>query len=60
MSWVLYLFGGGSVFFLGIGFVLVSLGLFAACKKRWARVASTLLAIAGLLLSALSATPIPY
>jgi acyl-CoA thioesterase-1 len=60
MSWVLYLFGGGGAFFLGVGSVLASVGVFALPRGRWARTAASLLIVVGLLLVALSSTPLPY
>ena len=60
MSWVLYLFGGGAAFFLGVVAVLASVGLFACERGRWMRAGASLLAVSGLLIITLSAAPLPY
>jgi acyl-CoA thioesterase-1 len=60
MRWVIYLFGSGVVFFLGIGFILAGLATFTCCRRqRWKPIAS-LCVVAGLLLVGSSATPLPY
>jgi acyl-CoA thioesterase-1 len=60
MSWVIYFFGSGAAFFSGILLVLAAaLGL-AACRHRWLVRIAVLLALLGLILVALSATPLPY
>lgn len=59
-AWVIYLFGSGAAFFAGIGLVALSLLGFSITYRHWIHVISTLVAIAGLLLIALSATPLPY
>ena len=60
MDLVVYLFGSGTVFFIGVGFVLVALVIFALVKRRWLTIFATVVAVVGLLLIALSATPLPY
>jgi acyl-CoA thioesterase I len=57
---VIYLFGSGAVFFIGIGLVLAALAGFTLVRRPWLKVVTTLLAVVGLLLIALSATPLPY
>jgi acyl-CoA thioesterase-1 len=60
MSWVIYLFGSGLVFFLGVGFVVAGLATFSCCRRQHWRVLASLCAVLGLLLVGLSATPLPY
>jgi acyl-CoA thioesterase-1 len=60
MNWIIYLFGSGAVFFLGIGFIWAGLGVFAVCRRSGWQTLATLVAVTGLLLIALSATPLPY
>lgn len=60
MNWIVYLFGSGLVFFIGIGFVLISIVGFSCLQKHWLRATATLLALFGLILIGLSATPLPY
>jgi acyl-CoA thioesterase-1 len=60
MDWVVYLFGSGAVFFIGIGLVLAALAAFIFFRRPWLMVIMTLLVVVGLLLIALSATPLPY
>ncbi len=58
MHWVVYIFGSGLAFFVGVGFVLIALGVsfgrWRGCPK-----VSTIFAILGLLLAILSGTPLP-
>lgn len=60
MTWVIYVFGSGAAFFLGVGLILVALTGFVASGRRWARTLATLAAVLGCLLVTLSATPLPY
>ncbi|HEY1376295.1 MAG TPA: GDSL-type esterase/lipase family protein [Gemmataceae bacterium] len=60
MDWVVYLFGSGAVFFIGIGLILAAAAVFALRPRQWVKVVITLLAVVGLLLIAASATPLPY
>jgi len=60
MSWVIYLFGSGDVFFLGIGLILAGLATLAYCLRQWLRSVASLFVVLGLLLVGLSATPLPY
>ncbi len=60
MRWVIYLFGSGVVFFLGVGFVLTALALFSCCRRQLWKVLASLFVVIGLLLVGLSATPLPY
>jgi acyl-CoA thioesterase-1 len=57
---VVYLFGSGAAFFLGIGCVFIALAIVACSARRWPRMVSTLLAVLGLLLIGLSSVPLPY
>ena len=60
MDWVLYLFGSGAVFFIGVGLLLGGQAIFTFTMRSWLQAIATLAAIAGLLLVAASATPLPY
>jgi len=60
MEWIIYLFGSGAVFFLGIASIWAGLVIFALFGRRGWHAFATLVAITGLLLVALSATPLPY
>jgi acyl-CoA thioesterase-1 len=60
MRWVIYLFGSGVVFFLGIGLILAALATFSRCQRRPWRTLASLGVVAGLLLVGLSAIPLPY
>ncbi|MBN9522555.1 hypothetical protein J0H58_29215 [bacterium] len=57
MNAVLYLFGGGGAFFVGVALVLAGIAIFAVQRSR---VVATLLAVVGLILIAFSAIPLPY
>jgi acyl-CoA thioesterase-1 len=60
VDWLIFLFGSGVVFFIGVGFILAGVTLFAFLQHAWLSVPATLLAVIGLLLITLSATPLPY
>jgi hypothetical protein len=60
MNWIIYVFGSGAAFFLGMALLFISLAVFTASSRRWIRLGASLLAIIGCLLVALSATPLPY
>jgi acyl-CoA thioesterase-1 len=60
MDWVIFLFGSGAAYFLGIAAVLASVAGFAFVRRGWAVVISTLIAVVGLILIAVSSTPLPY
>jgi acyl-CoA thioesterase-1 len=60
MRWVIYLFGSGLVFFLGVGFILVGLVTFIHCRRQPLKALASLCVILGLLLVGASATPLPY
>jgi acyl-CoA thioesterase-1 len=60
MNGVIYFFGGGEAFFAGVGLVLVSAAVQTLYHRKWVTSASTLVAFLGLILIALSATPLPY
>lgn len=60
MSWVIFFFGSGLAFFAGIALVLGALAAFSLTKKRWLHSLALLGALTGLILIALSATPLPY
>jgi acyl-CoA thioesterase I len=60
MSWVIYLFGSGAAFFVGVGLVLASVGLTALPRRKWSDRIVTIFALVGMILIAISATPLPY
>jgi hypothetical protein len=37
MEWVIYLFGSGAIFFIGIGLVLIALLIFVFFQRRFLR-----------------------
>jgi acyl-CoA thioesterase-1 len=60
MDWFIFLCASGLAYFLGIGAVLLSVALFSFFGRAWAAVISTLIALAGVIFIAISATPAPY
>jgi acyl-CoA thioesterase-1 len=60
VDWVIYLFGSGAVFFIGIGFVLGGVVLFTLFQRQWLKIIASLFTVLGLLLIAVSAAPLPY
>ncbi len=60
MTWLIYFFGSGAAFFAGVGLVLVAAAVFSICQHKWATRTATLSALTGLIVIALSATPLPY
>ena len=60
MNWTIYLFGRGIAFFAGIGFILAGLIALVVAERRLLRMFATLLALAGVIVITLSATPLPY
>ncbi len=60
MNLTVYLFAGGAVFFIGIGFIFIGLLTFAIVERRWLTIVATLSSVVGLLLIGLSSTPLPY
>jgi acyl-CoA thioesterase-1 len=58
MNWVIYFFGSGTAFFGGV--IVLLAGVALASRGRWGRLASAPLALIGLTLIGLSATPLPY
>jgi acyl-CoA thioesterase-1 len=60
MAWVIYLFGSGIAFFAGVGLVLAGVVLVSFRRRKWSVSIATLAALLGLILVAVSATPLPY
>jgi acyl-CoA thioesterase-1 len=60
MDWVIYLFGSGIVFFVGVAMILGAVPVFFNCERPWLRAGASLLVVCGMLLIAFSATPLPY
>ena len=60
MAYVINFFGGGYALFVGVSGVLAGLAIFALFASSWRKPAGSALAGLGLLLIALSATPLPY
>lgn len=60
MRWVIYFFGSGIVFFLGVCLVLAAVLLAWTRRPRWLARSVVLFALLGAILIALSATPLPY
>jgi acyl-CoA thioesterase-1 len=59
MEWVIYLFGSGLVFFLGVGLLVLAAAAFTFLACGWSRILATVITLTGLVLIALSATPLP-
>ncbi|MFO0968260.1 MAG: GDSL-type esterase/lipase family protein [Gemmataceae bacterium] len=60
MNTVIYFFGSGLAFLVGLGLLLLAIGLLIGVKRNWLRSLASLLSILGAILVALSATPLPY
>jgi acyl-CoA thioesterase-1 len=60
MPWFVYPFGSGAAFFLGVGFMAISLLVFVYFQRRWVKVLATWIAIVGLVFISASSTPLPY
>ncbi|HEV3415188.1 MAG TPA: GDSL-type esterase/lipase family protein [Pirellulales bacterium] len=60
MSWVVYLFGSGTAFFLGIGLLLISLAAFCCCQRPVPKIICSISSVVGCLFIVVSATPLPY
>jgi len=60
MNEIIYFFGSEAAFFVGVGLVLTGVTLLSFYHRRWSTVASTLLALIGLILITLSGVPLPY
>lgn len=60
MRWVVYFFGSGLAFFIGVLFVWSGICLMACGRRRWQRGLATVTSLLGVMLFVLSATPIPY
>src|SRR5262249_31790532 len=60
MNHVIYFFGSGAAFFFGVGCIFGALALQALRRGKWPLRAGTLLAVVGVILIALSATPLLY
>ena len=56
---LVYVFGSGAAFFLGIACIFVALVILALSGGRRPRIVSTLLAAVGLIVIALSSVPLP-
>jgi acyl-CoA thioesterase I len=60
MSWVLYLFGSGLAFYLGLAMVLAAVSLFCRSVGGWRASALASLARLGMFIVVLSAVPLSY
>lgn len=60
MSWLVYVFGSGLVFFLGCIFVLLAQAGFLLANRGWRASVLSILALVGLIVVGLSATPLSY
>jgi acyl-CoA thioesterase-1 len=60
MDGIIYIFGSGAAFFLGTALVLIAVGCMVHTRTGWLSIVSTVCALAGLILVAASATPLPY
>jgi acyl-CoA thioesterase-1 len=60
MNWVIFLFGSGYAFFVGIGLILTGVVGFTPCKRRWLRPLSSVASVLGCIFVTISATPLSY
>src|SRR5229473_4046024 len=60
MNWVIYFFGSEDAFFVGVGLVFAAAAFLSFYRRKWSTSASTLVAVIGLILIALSAAALPY
>ena len=60
MNHVVHFFGTGIAFFVGVGFIVLGLAIFAILAAGWRKPLGSLFAAVGLMILALSATPLPY
>jgi acyl-CoA thioesterase-1 len=60
MNTLIYFFGSGLAFFTGVAMILVGVSLVSLVRQNWSSRLATLLALFGLGLVAISATPLPY
>lgn len=60
MNGLIYFFGSGAAFFGGVALVLAGVALVTFGSRKWSPAVATLIALVGLILIALSATPLPY
>lgn len=60
MNWLIFLFGSGVVFFLGIGLILSGVAACVTSRRDVVARLATLAGMFGLILIALSATPLTY
>src|SRR5688572_28354948 len=60
MSGLIYLFGSGQAFFVGVGLVLTADVLFSRPRRGWVASLVTILALVGIAVIVLSATPLSY
>ena len=60
MSWLIYLFGSGLAFFVGVSFTLTAVALFSRPQGRWVVRLTTILALVGIAVIVLSAAPLSY
>src|SRR4051794_944498 len=60
MNWLIYFFGSGLVFFLGVGLLLAGVAACAATRRDVVTRLATLASVFGLILIAFSATPLSY
>jgi acyl-CoA thioesterase-1 len=60
MNWVIYIFGSGDAFFIGVGLQLTAAALLCFPRSKGRLRVASLVALIGLILIALSAAPLPY
>jgi acyl-CoA thioesterase-1 len=60
MSWLLYLFGSGLAFYLGVSIVLAAVGMLGRAGGGWRASLITIIALIGLIVIGLSAVPLSY
>src|SRR5262245_43375467 len=60
MNHVIYFFGSGAAFLCGVGCLLAVVVLQSLRRGKWSLRAGTFLALVGMILVTVSATPLPY
>lgn len=60
IGWIIYLFGSGLVFLIGIGLIAVAVMTFAVTERAWPRRVATVAVLLGIIACGLSAAPLAW